>query len=163
VLLAVLVIVTALGLAIAGRDTGAPSARMARPPELVLDVNHAPLRALAALPHLGPTLARRLDEARTERPFSSLEEVRNRVRGIGPVTLARISRHLRIETPPASAVRSEKLASARPDRPGGPQRAPRRRVTRARKPASTPRQPGLDVQAQEQDSRRDFTTVADRE
>jgi hypothetical protein len=163
VLLAVLVIVAAVGLAIAGRDVGATSARMATPPEFVLDVNHAPLRALAALPHLGPTLARRLDEARTERPFSSLEEVRNRVRGIGPVTLARISPHLRIGTLPASAVRSEKLASAGPDRPGEVQRAPRRRGTRARKPASRPRQPGLVVQAQEVDIRRDFPTVADRE
>ena len=32
------------------------------------------MRALAALPHVGPALAQRLVEARTERPFSSLED-----------------------------------------------------------------------------------------
>jgi hypothetical protein len=162
VLLACLVIVAGLGLAIAGRDVRATSEPVAGVPDLVLDVNSAPLRALVALPHLGPTLARRLDEARAERPFSSLDEIRARVRGVGPVTLARIAPHLRIGNEPVTQVSPGTLASARSDRPGQPPRAPRRRVARARRPGSTTRQPQLVAEAQGADTRPDFT-VAGRE
>jgi hypothetical protein len=154
--------VAGLGLILAGRDVRAPSAPVAVVPDLVLDVNSAPLRALAALPHLGPTLARRLDEARAERPFSSLDEIKARVRGIGPVTLARIAPHLRIENQPVSRVSPGNLAIARSDRPVETPRAPRRRVARARRPGSTPRQPGLVAQAGGADTRPDLT-VAGRE
>ena len=163
-LLAGLVMVAGLGLTLAGRDVGATSGPAAVVPDLVLDVNRAPLRALAALPHLGPTLARRLDEARAERPFGSLEEIRARVRGVGPVTLARIAPHLRIEDPPVSGVSPGNLALAlaRSDRPVETPRAPRRKVARARRPGSTPRQPRLVAQAGGADTRPDFT-VAGRE
>jgi competence protein ComEA len=162
VLLAGLVLAAGMGLAVAGWEDRATSEKVAEPPEFVLDVNHAPLRALTALPHLGPTLASRLVEARAEGRFSSLEDVRVRVRGIGPITLARIAPHLRIGTEPASPVRSETLARTLTDRPAESPRARRRNVTRARKRISTPRQPGLVGQAQGVDTRPDFT-VADRE
>jgi competence protein ComEA len=162
VLLACLVLVAGLSLALAGRAVRATSEPVAKVPDLVLDVNGAPLRALAALPHLGPTLARRLHEARTERPFSSLDEIRARVRGVGPVTLARIAPHLQIGNKPVTQVSPGTLAGARSDRSDQPPRAPRRRVARARRPTSTPRQPRLVAQAQGADTRADFP-VADRE
>ena len=68
----------------------------------MLDPNTASPQALEALPHLGPTLARRIAEARADGPFRSLDDVRARVRGIGPVTLARIAPHLQIAPPPES-------------------------------------------------------------
>jgi hypothetical protein len=151
--------VAGLGLTRAGWDVRATSTPDAGIPDLILDVNSAPLRALAALPHLGPTLARRLDEARAERPFGSLEEIRARVRGVGPVILARIAPHLRIENQPGSGVSPANLALARSDRPVETPRAPRRRVARARRPGSTPRQPRLVAQAQGMDARPDFTVV----
>jgi competence ComEA-like helix-hairpin-helix protein len=54
-----------------------------------IDVNRADETALQRLPGIGPALARRIVEARTERPFRSLEDL-GRVRGIGPATLARL-------------------------------------------------------------------------
>src|SRR5262249_53442055 len=102
VLLAGLVIVAGLGLEIAGRDVPSRWEPMAEPPELVLDPNTAPLRALAGLPHVGPALAQRLVEARTERPFSSLDDLQGRVRGVGPVTLARLEPYLRIGIGPGA-------------------------------------------------------------
>src|SRR5579871_6423590 len=145
-LLAGLVIVAGLGLALAGRGDPSEGEQMARPPELILDPNKAPLKALAALPHIGPALAQRLVEARALRPFSSLEDLQARVRGVGPVTLARLETYLRIDTELSPGNR----ADARSDRPGEPPPAPRRKLARARRPGSTPRQP-----------RPDFT-VADR-
>ena len=70
--------------------------------DLVLDPNTASPQALEALPHVGPTLARRIAEARADGPFRSLDDVRARVRGIGPVTLARIAPYLKIASPPES-------------------------------------------------------------
>jgi competence protein ComEA len=145
-LLAGVVIVAALGLAIAGRNVRATSAPPEPFPELVLDVNTAPLRALAALPHLGPTLALRLDEARAERPFQSMNDVRDRVRGIGPVTLARIAPHLRIE--PEHPVGPVHLAGSPSDRPG----LARRKKTRASRRASASRATELVAQAQKRDT-----------
>lgn len=97
VLLASLAMAVALGLTTASRDIRTSTEPIAAPPELVLDPNSAPPRALAALPHIGPALASRLVEARTERPFSSLDDLRNRVRGVGPVTLARIAPYLQVD------------------------------------------------------------------
>src|SRR5262245_14208071 len=135
-LLAGLAIVGALGLAVASRDVSLSSTSTGKTPELLLDVNTAPPWVLAALPHVGPALARRIVEARAERPFSSLEDVRNRVRGVGPVTLTRIRSHLRIVTEP----NGDRKDLARTD--AGP-RAAKSRVSRrksrpAGRPASTP-------------------------
>jgi competence protein ComEA len=54
-----------------------------------IDVNRADEAALERLPGIGPALARRIVEARAERPFRSVEDLA-RVRGIGPATLARL-------------------------------------------------------------------------
>ena len=161
-LLAGLVIVAGLGLEIAGQGVCSKRESMAGPPELVLDANTAPVRALVALPHVGPALAKRLVEARAGRPFSSLDDLRERVRGVGPVTLARLEPYLRIGTQPATEVSPGNRAGARSDRPGETPRAPRRKVARARRPGSTSRQTRLVAQAQGGDTLPDFT-VADRD
>jgi hypothetical protein len=102
VLLAALAIMAAIGLAVAGRDRPRRISAGRQDSELVLDPNTATPEALSALPHLGPTLARRIAEARADGPFRSLEDVRARVRGIGPATLAQISPYLRIDSGPIS-------------------------------------------------------------
>jgi competence protein ComEA len=124
-LLAILALAVGLGLRHASWDV--PSAPpTARVPDLVLDVNTAPEPVLAALPHVGPALVRRLVEARNQRPFTSPEDLKARVRGVGPVTLARIAPYLRFE--PASGSQPE------------PPEAPQRKTTRPRKraPATIP-------------------------
>lgn len=97
VLLAILAISAAVALTV-GR-TGRLSARRkgAVASNLVLDVNAASPAALAALPHIGPTLARRIAAARADGPFRSREDLRARVPGIGPVTLAALAPHLKVE------------------------------------------------------------------
>jgi len=54
-----------------------------------IDVNRADEAALQRLPGIGPALARRIVEARAERPFRSVGDL-GRVPGIGPATLARL-------------------------------------------------------------------------
>jgi hypothetical protein len=108
-LLAVLAVLAAIGMFLGspGRPraevpkSAASAARVERT-DLVLDPNTASPQALEALPHVGPTLARRIAEARADGPFRSLDDVRARVRGIGPVTLARITPYLQIGSPPES-------------------------------------------------------------
>jgi hypothetical protein len=98
VLLAVLAISAATGLAL-GRwalTRGAEPAVVAS--ELKLDPNTATPEALAALPHIGPTLARRIAEAQADGPFRSPEDLRARVRGIGPATLAQIEPYLQFQS-----------------------------------------------------------------
>ncbi|MDG3008010.1 ComEA family DNA-binding protein [Paludisphaera mucosa] len=70
-------------------------ARPARAPVLVVDVNAVPVEVLSALPSVGPALAREIVERRAEAPFLSLSDLARRARGVGPVTLARLARHLR--------------------------------------------------------------------
>ena len=83
-------------------------------PVLLVDPNTAPASVLEALPHVGPSLARRLIEQREIRPFESIEELRLRVRGLGPATMARLAPHLRIksEREDAAANRDSTLVSA---------------------------------------------------
>jgi hypothetical protein len=129
VLLAGLVIIAALGLAVASREVASAPGPIGGVPELVLDPNTTPPRVLAALPHVGPVLANRLVEARTERPFSSLEDIQARVRGIGPVTLARIAPYLRrIES--VSGPVPENLASTGGGTVAGKPKASRRKTIR---------------------------------
>lgn len=88
-----------------GRPTVSVSASVDRSPgNLVLDANTASAEALETLPHIGPTLARRIVEARVDGAFRSLDDLRGRVRGIGPVTLARIAPYLRIDERTAAEV-----------------------------------------------------------
>lgn len=83
------------GLAVAALS---PSRRAepARAPVLVLDVNSAPVEVLSALPGLGPALAAEIAARRAEAPFVGLPDLARRARGVGPATLARLSRHLRV-------------------------------------------------------------------
>ncbi|HSG09151.1 MAG TPA: ComEA family DNA-binding protein [Longimicrobiales bacterium] len=54
-----------------------------------VDVNRAPPAALETLPGVGPVLAARIVAARSQTPFSSVEDLA-RVPGIGPATVARL-------------------------------------------------------------------------
>ncbi|MGP0064820.1 MAG: ComEA family DNA-binding protein [Isosphaeraceae bacterium] len=137
VLLAGLAMAIALVLTSASRD-GPPSEPIARAPELVLDPNTAPAKALAALPHIGPALAGRLVEARTERPFASLDDLRDRVRGVGPVTLAQIAPYLQIDLP--LGFKPETLIASQGRKPARKSKSSTRKTVRVAKPiADTPR------------------------
>jgi competence protein ComEA len=144
-LLAGLAVIAALGLNFASRDVRSSSKLIAIAPKLVLDPNTAKPEALAGLPNFGPVLVNRLVQARTERPFSSLDDVRDRVRGVGPVTLARIAPHLR-------RFSLENLASTNGVQPVGKPRTSRRKSIRNPKPASTPLEPRLAARDLEPDT-----------
>jgi len=71
--------------AAAGRPRAAGMAKAPAP----LDLNRADTMALQSLPGVGPALARRIVEARSQAPFRTVDDLL-RVRGIGPVTLTRL-------------------------------------------------------------------------
>ncbi len=81
-------------------------------PKFVLDPNTAPPEALLALPKLGPAMVARIVEAREVRPFRSLEDLDQRVRGIGPATIASLRPYLKITNQPIN------------DRRAGPDKVP---------------------------------------
>jgi hypothetical protein len=112
----------ALGLGLASDSlwTGKPAAPVIAP-RLVLDPNTAPSQVLSALPNVGPALVRRMIAVREERPILSLEDVGRRVRGLGPVGLARIAPHLRLKA--RSDVGDAKIATAHGRRPKKTSRA----------------------------------------
>lgn len=63
----------------------------------VVNVNTAPAAELAELPGIGPTLAQRIIEHRTQHgPFRRLEDLRE-VKGIGAKTLESLSPHVRFD------------------------------------------------------------------
>lgn len=114
------VIALAAGLDLLWNSWGASSGpAQSGPPLLVLDPNTAPPQTLEVLPQIGPKLAGRIVEARTERPFASLEDLRDRVRGIGPITLARLAPHLHIE-PLSTPSTPEVVQAAKAAIPGAP-------------------------------------------
>jgi hypothetical protein len=65
---------------------------------LAVDPNSAPAGVLESLPHLGPALVKKIIEQRAIRRFDSIADMRQRVRGLGPATLALLSPHLRFGT-----------------------------------------------------------------
>src|SRR3954453_22549865 len=90
-LLTVLGMLAALGVRMADRGVGPGSRVACKPaPVLVLDPNTAPPAVLGALPHVGPSLVKKLVAQREVRPFASIEDMRRRVRGMGPATMARL-------------------------------------------------------------------------
>jgi competence protein ComEA len=100
-LLAFLVVVMAIGLLTVSPKAGSSSrAPIGVARNLVLDANTAPPQVLSALPTLGPTLVGRWAAARAERPISSLDDARRRVRGLGPASLARLAPYLRFKPEP---------------------------------------------------------------
>jgi len=93
----VLGILAALGLCAADRGVGAGSrVALKATPVLVIDPNTAPPAVLGALPHVGPSLVKKLVEQRAIHPFVSIDDLRRRVRGLGPATMARLAPHLHI-------------------------------------------------------------------
>jgi len=62
-----------------------------------IDPNRADAETLEVLPGIGPSLAAAIVAGRASRPYASVAELR-RVPGIGPVTLARISPLLAVQT-----------------------------------------------------------------
>jgi competence protein ComEA len=97
VLLIVVTMIGAVGLRTASLRLGRESRGPFRAaPVLVVDPNSAPPAVLGALPHVGGALVKKIVEQREIRPFQSLGDLRHRVRGLGPATLARLAPHLRI-------------------------------------------------------------------
>jgi len=96
-LLGVIAIVSALSLVWASRSVPGSGEVIAPVPELSLDLNTAPPSVLGMLPHVGPALTRQIVAARELGPLTSLEDVRSRVRGFGPSTLAQIAPYVRFE------------------------------------------------------------------
>jgi competence protein ComEA len=141
-MLAGVVIVAALGLAGASRGVSSTPGSPVIVPNLILDPNTAPARILTVLPHFGPTLARRLVEARSEQPFSSLDDLRARVRGIGPVTLARIAPYLRIPPPSGRSI-PENIAGTDGAQPARKPKTVRRKAIRTKSIESASPQPRL--------------------
>lgn len=64
---------------------------------LVVDLNSAPATTLLALPRIGKALAGRIVAERERAPFVSIDDFDTRVRGIGPVAMITLRRHLRID------------------------------------------------------------------
>ena len=97
VLLAVVVVITGVALRLAYDSLGTDRQRTCRVvPVLVIDPNTAPESILEALPHVGPSLVRQFIAQRERHPFESIEEMRRRVRGLGPVMISLLGPHLRI-------------------------------------------------------------------
>jgi len=73
-------------------DADAPA-----PPVWLVDLNNAPAPEIALLPRLGPTLSQRVATQRdTGGPYTSLEDMARRVRGVGPRTIQRIEPFVRM-------------------------------------------------------------------
>jgi Helix-hairpin-helix motif len=151
VLLVALVMSVALGLRMVSRDVRPASKAVTSSPELVLDPNTASQKALTALPHIGPALASRLVEARTERPFSSLDDLKDRVRGVGPVTLAQIAPYLQIDVVPGFTPETLIASQGRPS--GRKPKASRRKTVRPELSTSSPIQPRLAARSLDADPR----------
>ncbi len=73
--------------------------RPAAPARLLIDLNTADQSQLQLLPSIGPKLAQRIIDDRTEQgPFTTLKDL-DRVKGIGPKTLARLEEWITLSQP----------------------------------------------------------------
>lgn len=77
-----------------------PSIDVPVAPILKVDPNTAPIEVLLALPRLGPTLAERIEKERESQPFRSIDDLDDRVRGIGPATRRAIEPYLTFGSAP---------------------------------------------------------------
>lgn len=69
------------------------------PARLLIDLNTAGTNELQLLPSIGPNLASRIIEDRDENgPYESIEDL-DRVRGIGPKTIAKLDDWVTLSTP----------------------------------------------------------------
>lgn len=98
-LLSVVAVAAGLGLRSVAIPTEGPVVARV---EFVVDPNTAPPEVLAALPRLGPTLVGRIVNARSIAPFASLNDLDDRVQGIGPATISILRPYLRVGTRPAA-------------------------------------------------------------
>jgi hypothetical protein len=147
-LLTALLTAAAMWLAHASRAVDlAPGDSIVVAPTLKLDPNTAPSQVLGALPRVGPTLVRQLVLARQDRPLTSLEDLRTRVRGVGPATLEQIAPFLRFE--PAMASRLDQLANSAFDRTSKKPRATVRKHPRSQRPDPTSRPAQLAARSKE--------------
>jgi len=97
-LLSVLVLALGLTLRFAGQVGGvAPLSHRRIAPMLVINPNTVPGTVLGALPHVGPALKGRILAERAASPFGSKAELGRRVKGLGPITMARLEPHLRLD------------------------------------------------------------------
>lgn len=97
-LLAIAVLVAGVAIRTNARLGGRGPQRASRiQPVLRVDPNTAPAPVLEALPQVGPSLANRIVAERQLRPFASLDDLRRRVRGLGPATMGKLARHLRLD------------------------------------------------------------------
>jgi competence protein ComEA len=99
VLIAALAMATAAGWVVwlvRPPETGAPIAA----PQLLIDVNTAPIGVLNALPGIGPARAQAIVDERSKRPFESLQDLDRRVVGIGPATIRALTPFLQFRNPP---------------------------------------------------------------
>jgi competence protein ComEA len=132
------VIFAAMGMATASRfDRSSPGGVTIVAPDLVVDPNTAPARVLTALPHIGPALVRELVSARDDRPFGSAADAQNRVRGLGPATLAQLAPYLSFGPSPQSS--GQNLANSNLDQPIGKPRSTARKPSRSRTTRKTPK------------------------
>ena len=98
-------------------------------PVLRLDPNTVPPEVLTSLPRMGQALVDRWVVAREERPFRSLEDVRGRVRGLGPATFEQIAPYFADPDGRGRNVSAE--ASEKAGRPPG-----KRQTAKRKKPGS---------------------------
>lgn len=86
----------------------------------VVNLNTAPVEQLSLLPGIGPTVAKRIVEARAAKPFQRTWEI-TRVKGVGPKLFRKLEDRLRVEgvsdlrfvEAPKAAKRAGKHASKR--------------------------------------------------
>jgi len=62
----------------------------------VVNLNTAPVDQLSLLPGIGPTVAKRIVEARASKPFQRTWEI-TRVKGVGPKLFRKLEDRLRVE------------------------------------------------------------------
>lgn len=76
---------------------GAARARKAKMPSVPVNINTAGQRALEGLPHIGPSMAKRIIEYRSSTGgFTSVEQLAG-VKGIGPKKLEQLRRHVVVD------------------------------------------------------------------
>jgi competence protein ComEA len=110
----------------AGAAGGAVGAGARADAGVRVDVNMADVRELQRLPGIGPAVAQRIVEERSNGVFTSLDDLQRRVRGIGPALAARLGEHVTLPasraafTPVAGAPPPPVQPPAGPALPGGP-------------------------------------------
>jgi competence ComEA-like helix-hairpin-helix protein len=94
-----LICAVALGFAARGRTTAIPPPGILAVAPRLIDLNTASAAELELLPGIGPTRAAEIVANRTERgPFRSVRDL-DRVKGLGAITLKKLSGHVTVSPP----------------------------------------------------------------